>query len=143
MRVSTRRAFVRSPTHCTGHFTKDLYLAVVLEDLDAMVTEKVRSFFLNELDGLANNTGILTIATTNHPERIDDAILNRPSRFDQKWTFNVPDLELRAAFTRKWIGKLTRGEIGRGIKFDSEHDALAQRVAEKTDGFSFAFMKEL
>ena len=54
---------------------------MVLEDLDAMVTEKVRSFFLNEIDGLAANDGILTIATTNHPERLDPALI-RPGRVD-------------------------------------------------------------
>lgn len=117
---------------------------VVLEDLDAMVTDKVRSRFLNELDGLANNSGILTIATMSHSERIDDAILNRPSRFDQRWIFDVPDAALRAAFARRWIDKVTtRREFGRGITFASNHDALAQRVAERTGGFSFAFMKEL
>lgn len=68
---------------------------LVLEDLDAMVTDTVRSYLLNELDGLAQNDGILTIATTNHPERIDDAILNRPSRSDVKYHFDLPTHELR------------------------------------------------
>jgi len=60
-----------------------------------MVTDTVRSYLLNELDGLAQNDGILTIATTNHPERIDDAILNRPSRSDVKYHFDLPTHELR------------------------------------------------
>jgi AAA+ superfamily predicted ATPase len=108
-----------------------------------MVTHKVRSFFLNELDGLAANTGILTIATTNHPERIDDAIINRPSRFDVKYTFAVPARPLRVAFARKWVDKVERGKVGRGIKFTMEHQAIAERVGENTEGFSFAFLKEL
>ncbi|KAI0795879.1 P-loop containing nucleoside triphosphate hydrolase protein [Abortiporus biennis] len=120
---------------------------LVLEDLDAMVTEKVRSFFLNELDGLAQNDGILTIATTNHPERIDDAILNRPSRFDVKYDFSLPDLELRKAFATKWIRKVQalggRAANGEGVILRRSLDEVAQDVAEKTDGWSFAFLKEL
>lgn len=40
--------------------------ALVLEDLDALLTDETRSFFLNELDGFAANEGILTLASTNH-----------------------------------------------------------------------------
>lgn len=120
-----------------------------------MVVPKVRSFFLNELDGLAANQGILTIATTNHPERIDDAIVNRPSRFDVKYNFSLPDVELRRAFARKWIGKFGGSGTGgkdkdvkpatraKGVKFEMEADELAAKVAEMTEGFSFAFLKEL
>lgn len=39
---------------------------LVLEDLDSLVTENVRSFFLNEVDGLEQNDGILMIGSTNH-----------------------------------------------------------------------------
>lgn len=120
-----------------------------------MVVPKVRSFFLNELDGLAANAGILTIATTNHPERIDDAIVNRPSRFDVKYNFALPDVELRKAFARKWVGKFggsgTKDMDGgvkpvtraKGVKFEMEQDEIAATVAKLTEGFSFAFLKEL
>lgn len=121
-----------------------------------MVVPKVRSFFLNELDGLAANAGILTIATTNHPERIDDAIVNRPSRFDVKYNFALPDIELRKTFAKKWIDKFGgSGEKkaneddakpvtrAKGVKFEMEKEDIAAKVAEMTEGFSFAFMKEL
>ena len=39
---------------------------LVLEDLDSLVTENVRSFFLNEVDGLEQNNGILIIGSTNY-----------------------------------------------------------------------------
>src|SRR5205823_2063521 len=35
---------------------------LVLEDLDSLITAENRSFVLNELDGFANNAGILTLA---------------------------------------------------------------------------------
>ncbi|THG94232.1 hypothetical protein EW026_g7195 [Hermanssonia centrifuga] len=124
------------------HARKHSPCILVLEDLDAMVTDEVRSFFLNELDGLAQNDGILTIATTNHPERIDDAILNRPSRFDVKYDFTLPDSELRKAFALKWIAKICSLGTETGISFE-EPEEIASAVAEKTEGWSFAILKEL
>jgi len=49
-----------------------------------------RSLFLNELDGFAQNAVLLTIATTNHPHKLDRSILDRPSRFDRKFHFPLP-----------------------------------------------------
>ena len=51
---------------------------LIIEDIDLIVTQHVKPFFLNELDGLVQNQGDSAIATTNHPERIDDVILDRP-----------------------------------------------------------------
>jgi AAA+ superfamily predicted ATPase len=116
---------------------------LVLEDLDSMVTDKVKSFFLNELDGLALNDGILTIASTNHPEDIDDAIINRPSRFDTKYTYSLPTVELRNAFAIKWLNKITKLSEQTGVTFEKSDEELAQGIAEKTEGWSFAFLKEL
>ena len=39
---------------------------LVFEDLDSLVVEGVRSYFLNEVDGLERNDGILIIGSTNH-----------------------------------------------------------------------------
>ena len=90
----------------------------------------------------ANNRGILTIATTNHPERIDDAILNRPSRFDVKYDFTLPEAALRIAFAAKWLGKVNALSANTGMKFEKP-DETAKEVASKTEGWSFAFLKEL
>jgi SpoVK/Ycf46/Vps4 family AAA+-type ATPase len=48
---------------------------LILEDLDSLVTEENRSFFLNQLDGFEQNHGLIVLATTNHPDRIDAAII--------------------------------------------------------------------
>ena len=39
---------------------------LVFEDLDSMITDKVKSFFLNEVDGLESNDGIMMIGSTNY-----------------------------------------------------------------------------
>lgn len=57
---------------------------LILEDLDSLINDNNRSFFLNQLDGLENNDGLLVIGSTNHYERLDPAITKRPSRFDRK-----------------------------------------------------------
>jgi AAA+ superfamily predicted ATPase len=55
-----------------------------------MVTQHVKSFFLNELDSLMQNRGVLTIATMNHLEHVDEAMVNCPSRPDIKCDFACP-----------------------------------------------------
>ena len=109
-----------------------------------MVTQYVKSFFLNELDGLVQNQGVLTIATTNHPELIDDAILNRPSRFDVKYNFALPSEPLRKQFAFKWIKKArdSASEV-ENLFARSDDEAIAGDIAKKTEGWSFAFLKEL
>lgn len=109
--------------------------ALVLEDLDALVNAENRSFFLNQLDGFEKNVGLVVVATTNHPERIDAAILDRPSRFDRKYTFALPALSERRAYLLAWQAKLAERT---GFR---EEDANA--LAERTESFSFAYLKEL
>jgi AAA+ superfamily predicted ATPase len=47
---------------------------LVLEDLDSIIDDTVRSYFLNEVDGIKNNDGIFMIGSTNHLERLDPGI---------------------------------------------------------------------
>ena len=108
---------------------------VVLEDVDSLINGKNRSFFLNELDGFAANTGVVVVATTNHPERLDPAILDRPSRFDRKFYFELPGAEERLLYARRW-NELLRPETRLG-------DGLLSETAARTAGFSFAYLKEL
>lgn len=64
---------------------------LIFEDIDSLVSPDLRSYFLNEVDGLESNDGILMIGSTNHLERLDPGIAKRPSRFDRKYLFNDPD----------------------------------------------------
>ncbi len=108
---------------------------LILEDLDSLVTDENRSFFLNEMDGFAANVGILTIATTNHPGKLDPAILDRPSRFDRKYHFGLPARPERAAYIARWNQTLEPE-----AKLTEEGET---RAADSTEGFSFAYLKEL
>ena len=108
---------------------------LVFEDLDALVDEENQSFFLNQLDGFEKNVGLIVLATTNHPERIDAAIIDRPSRFDRKYHFPLPSEQLRLEFLLQWQPRLaTKAEWS---------DESVRRLANSADGFSFAYLKEL
>jgi AAA+ superfamily predicted ATPase len=108
---------------------------LVLEDLDSLLTAYNRSFFLNELDGFASNIGIVTLATTNHPERLDPSILDRPSRFDRKYPFDLPEIAERTAYITMW---------NESLKLDLRlSDEGVAKISEATEGFSFAYLKEL
>jgi AAA+ superfamily predicted ATPase len=108
---------------------------LVLEDLDALINPQNRSFFLNQIDGFEKNVGLIVLATTNHPDKIDPAIMDRPSRFDRKYHFDLPELPERTTYLRLWQNKLAS-------KVDWT-DATTTATAEATEGFSFAYLKEL
>lgn len=105
---------------------------IIMEDLDRLVNAEgmAISHFLNILDGLKAVEGVLVLATCNHPERLDPALLHRPSRFDRVWRFPLPDLSQRAAL----LGK----------KGGSCFSARAlNEAAEKSEGFSMAYVQEI
>lgn len=108
---------------------------LVLEDIDSLLTDENRSFFLNELDGFAFNQGIVTLATTNYPERLDAAIRDRPSRFDRKYHFQLPGITERQAYILFWNNRLQN-------TMRLSEDAVTQ-IVTLTDKFSFAYLKEL
>lgn len=108
---------------------------IVLEDLDSLVDKNNRSFFLNELDGFAENTGVVVLATTNYPEKLDAAILDRPSRFDRKYHFELPAAGERLAYIDLWNQSLESP-----LRLSA---ATLPRLVKQTKGFSFAYMKEL
>ncbi|RYG34206.1 ATP-binding protein [bacterium] len=102
---------------------------VVLEDLDSLIDDECRSALLNELDGFEGNEGMLTLATTNHPEKLDTAITKRPSRFDRTVEFPAPAEAERVALFRRFLGTRV------------DDDGLAV-LSRRTEGVSGAAIKE-
>jgi transitional endoplasmic reticulum ATPase len=110
---------------------------LVFEDLDSMVTNETRSYFLNEVDGMESNDGILMIASTNHIDKIDDSIRSRPSRFDRKYGFDLPEHKDRVRYAEHWRKKLADNK---DIEFTQE---LVEAAANLTPDYSYAYLQEV
>lgn len=108
---------------------------LVLEDIDALIKPELLSAVLNSLDGTEPLSGALVLATTNHPEKLDPAIKNRPSRFDRVIEFGPPEMPERRELLKKLFGRAPQAAR-------LTPKALA-KIAEGTEGFSFAYLKEL
>ncbi len=87
---------------------------------------RVVTQLLSEIDGLQTGGHVIVIATTNHPEMLDEAML-RPGRLDRQVYVAPPD-----AVARKLIfERLTRDMP---VNQDVDYEALARL----TDGYSAA-----
>ena len=109
---------------------------LVLEDLEALVTKRIRAYFLNELDGFAANQGIITIGTTNYPERLDPAPL-RATEADS--TSNTTSTCRPNPSGRRYLAAWSD-------RLDPEVRPSPETIADLARGtseFSFAFLKEL
>ena len=104
---------------------------LLLDDVDSLTTESCvsRASFLALLDGLKANKGVLIIGSSNHPEQIDPALAQRPSRFDRVWTFPVPDKALRQRYLAH--------------RFPEMQPDILEDVAGRTSGWSYAYLNEL
>ena len=81
---------------------------------------------LSEMDGFADNSGVIVLAATNRPAVLDPA-LTRPGRFDRIVRMPAPNREGRVEILKVHLrGKETSGEID------------LQRVARRTAGYSGA-----
>ena len=109
---------------------------LIFEDLDSLITDRVKSFFLNEVDGLESNEGLMMLGSTNYLERLDAGISKRPGRFDRKYHFVLPAFPERVKYCDSWRPKLSKNKT---VDFPP---TISEALAEITEGFSFAYLKE-
>ncbi|MBB5787037.1 AAA family ATPase [Jiangella mangrovi] len=109
---------------------------VVLEDLDLVVGRRRHGNdvglhgFLAALDGaMSRHQGVVTVATTNDPQVLDDAAV-RAARFDRTIEVPLPDATQRRAILRRYLGPLAAA-------------VDAGTIAAGTDGASGADLREL
>jgi cell division protease FtsH len=113
---------------------------VILEDVDLIGTERHQQTvganallfeLLNQMDGLADDTDLVFVLTTNRPEILEPALAARPGRIDQAIEIPPPDADCRRRLFDLF---------GRGLRVEVENwDGLIARTA----GVSGAFIKEL
>lgn len=107
----------------------DMRAIVIVEELDAYLDEESKAQLLNVLDGSetpVNSRGTILIATTNHPEIIDDRVLKRPGRLDR--IFIIPEVEDEASAERLLAAYL-------GADWRDEHRAVVPRLLGKPAAF--------
>ena len=93
--------------------------------------EQTLNQLLTEMDGFADNSGVILLAATNRPDVLDTALM-RPGRFDRCINISLPD--------RK--GRIDILSVHARSKPLSE-DVLLNDVASKTPGFSGADLENL
>lgn len=102
------------------------------EDLDSLLEKVDISSFLNLMDGISAQNGLLVIATANDVKKLKKNITDRPSRFDRKFEIPLPTQEMAYIYLNRWFGKLISVAKGRELaKYAVDND------------FSYAYLKEL
>lgn len=72
--------------------------------------KNLEAFFLNEVDGLESNDGIMMIGSTNYLEKLNAGITKRPSRFDRKYHFDLPGVAKKTKCCEYWRPKLAENK---------------------------------
>jgi hypothetical protein len=113
---------------------------VVIEDVDLIAEERTRPGasctpllfeLLNEMDGLADDSDVLFLLTTNRPDLLEPALAARPGRIDLAVELPLPNAD----------GRLRLLELyAEGLTLDTQ--PLSHYVA-RTEGASGAFIREL
>jgi len=112
---------------------------VVVEDVDLIAEERGHHLgdnpllfeLLNEMDGLAADSDVTFLLTTNRADLLEEALAARPGRVDHAAELPVPDADARARLIRLYQGNLVL-EL-------SDLDA----VIERTEGVTASFIREL
>jgi ATPase family associated with various cellular activities (AAA)/AAA+ lid domain len=112
---------------------------VVLEDVDLVAQERTEQStgtnavlfeLLNQMDGLADDADVIFLLTTNRPDLLEPALASRPGRIDQAVEIPLPDAACRRRLLELYA---------RGLAVDADLD----RLVERTEGASGAFIREL
>ena len=114
---------------------------VIIEDIDTAGTVSRRftdhpilGEYLQSMDGMEPNDGVVVVATTNHAENIDPAISDRPGRFDRIIQVPLPDKSQRKQIIENLLKIIPAEKIP---------NKTLQSIASRSSGLSGAWIKEL
>lgn len=102
---------------------------LIYEDIDALTQRYGEAPYLAMLDGEMQISGVVNVATTNYPERLDPRFVDRPGRFDRITECPMPSAAARRAYIAAKAPEI--GEVKR------EH------WVRSTEGLSLGHMREL
>lgn len=139
---------IKYPEDVTALFQAARTLApciIFIEDMDLFGGDRelsrgdtyILNEFLNQLDGVQANAGLIILASTNNAYIMDEALINRPGRFNVKIELPFPDPEDRhrmlVSFLTAWNAK-PDGSVTKDIW---------TTIIEMTDGLTGDYIKEL
>ncbi len=115
---------------------------VFIEDIDLIAKDRsldgenpVLCELMNQLDGIEENRGVITVVTTNYIDLVEDALQNRPGRFDRRIEFGLPDPAIR----ERMLCSMLDGRI-----LDREEEPVDLKViAAICDGLSPSHLREV
>lgn len=109
----------------------EMPVVVFMEDLDEILNENNagQSSILNLLDGVESTHKVVFLATTNYPERLQERITNRPSRFDRRFLIGHPNAQSRRMYLET-------------IMLEGDEIDVGKMISD-TEGMSLAHLKEL
>ena len=114
---------------------------MIIEDIDTAGTVSRRftdhpilGEYLQAMDGMESNDGMVILSTTNHTENIDPAISDRPGRFDRIIDVQLPSKKQREQIIRNLLAKMPTDEIT---------NAQVLEIAKKSEGLSGAWIREI
>jgi ATP-dependent 26S proteasome regulatory subunit len=124
---------------------------IIIEDIDTAGTVSRRfadhpilGEYLQAMDGIEANEGVVVLATTNHTENIDPAISDRPGRFDRIIEVPLPDLNQRINILSNLLSKMPTDNISFGLRnknfFGNETISQIGRDAKHLSG---AWIREI
>lgn len=114
---------------------------MIIEDIDTAGTvsrkftdHPILGEYLQAMDGMQPNDGMLILATTNHTENIDPAISDRPGRFDRIIDVPLPNISQRRKMINNLLTKMPSEKIT---------EEIISLVAKKSEGLSGAWVREV
>ena len=113
---------------------------MIIEDIDTAGTVSRRftdhpilGEYLQAMDGMESNDGMLILATTNHTENIDPAISDRPGRFDRIIDVPLPNVKQRELMIQNLLTNMPSEDMPKSV---------ISAVAKKSEGLSGAWLRE-
>lgn len=117
---------------------KDLSPCVlIIEDMDWIAFDRDAgkagfvTELMNQMDGIEAFGDIVTIGTTNRKDELEDAIKNRPGRFDRLIEIDYPEIAERIEMIKSFCNKWDISSVN------------TNKIAECVDGLSGAHIKEI
>lgn len=123
-------------TGCIGGLVRGFELArklgpaiLFVEDVDNWLGDHAIDVIKTEMDGISRSSGVVTMLTTNYPERLPKALIDRPGRFHDVLNIDLPSKDVRRKMIQAWVPDVD--------------NLTAEKIADKTDGYSGAHIYEL